>query len=169
LSKDPCSIFATKKQITYAYRKLALKYHPDRQVSLQDKHNCSSYFQQISNAYNLLVDYKKRMVYDVKHNIGSHNTYYYDEEYIVLKQKPGTIFRNLSCDLNSLEEQTFTYNSNQLRKDMIRMSQRHYNIKKSGRRKISKRKNTSVDDVSNINPHQVIGETLATIMCCGRL
>jgi DnaJ-class molecular chaperone len=51
---------ATPKQIKKAYRKLSLKYHPDKNKSK----NAQSMFVKVSNAYEVLSDEKKRQQYD---------------------------------------------------------------------------------------------------------
>lgn len=52
---------ATEQEIKRAYRKKALKYHPDK-----NNHNTESIklFQEISHAYEILMDEKKRKLYD---------------------------------------------------------------------------------------------------------
>lgn len=57
---------ATTTEIKKAYRKLAMKYHPDKQSSKteQDKKNAEDRFKEISQAYDILGDEKKRKSYD---------------------------------------------------------------------------------------------------------
>lgn len=55
---------ATPAQIKTAYRKLALQYHPDRQVTQTEKEQCSEVFVRIGDAYGILSDSHKRQDYD---------------------------------------------------------------------------------------------------------
>eukprot|EP00850_Spirogloea_muscicola_P000180 SM000001S04582 [mRNA] locus=s1:1038433:1041250:- [translate_table: standard] len=52
---------AGEEQIKRAYRKLALKYHPDKNP---DDAEASKRFTEISNAYEILSDKEKRQIYD---------------------------------------------------------------------------------------------------------
>lgn len=54
---------ATIQQIKKKYRSLALKYHPDR-VEEKDKAEAEKRFKEISEAYGVLSDPKKRKMYD---------------------------------------------------------------------------------------------------------
>ena len=52
---------ADEKQIKSAYRKLALKYHPDKNP---DDTEAEARFKEISEAYAVLSDQQKKMEYD---------------------------------------------------------------------------------------------------------
>jgi len=54
---------ATPQQIKKAYRSLALRYHPDR-VSEDKKAEAEKKFKEMSEAYGVLSDVKKRQMYD---------------------------------------------------------------------------------------------------------
>ncbi|XP_059171670.1 dnaJ homolog subfamily B member 6-A-like isoform X4 [Physella acuta] len=54
---------ATEQDIKKAYRRLALKWHPDKNP--ENKDEAKKKFQEISEAYDILSDKKKREVYDL--------------------------------------------------------------------------------------------------------
>ena len=54
---------ATKEQITKAYRKLVMKYHPDR-------HGDPEKFKAVQRAYDILGDYERRAKYDLTGDVG---------------------------------------------------------------------------------------------------
>jgi molecular chaperone DnaJ len=53
---------ASNDQIKSAYRKLAMKYHPDRNP--ENKHEAEERFRQATEAYSVLSDAQKRQIYD---------------------------------------------------------------------------------------------------------
>lgn len=55
---------ADSAQIRTAYRKAALKHHPDKQRTEEDKKSATVIFAKISNAYEILSDDEKRKQYD---------------------------------------------------------------------------------------------------------
>ena len=62
---------ATPEEIRKAYRKLALKWHPDKNPSNYDL--ASEKFKQISEAYEILADIKKRKEYDQNYDLSKFN------------------------------------------------------------------------------------------------
>ena len=57
---------ASEEEIKSAYRKMALKYHPDRYASAseQEKKAAEEKFKEINHAYEVLSDKNKRANYD---------------------------------------------------------------------------------------------------------
>mmetsp|Transcript_23121 Transcript_23121/g.54664 ORF Transcript_23121/g.54664 Transcript_23121/m.54664 type:complete len:317 (+) Transcript_23121:119-1069(+) len=55
---------ATESEVKKAYRKLALKHHPDKQNTEESRKQASEVFAKISNAYEILSDPQKRREYD---------------------------------------------------------------------------------------------------------
>ncbi len=78
---------ASKEEIKQAYRKLALKYHPDRNKSPDAEEK----FKKISEAYAVLSDDEKRRVYDM-----------YGHEGVAGKYTPEDIFKNVEFDLEDI-------------------------------------------------------------------
>jgi len=66
---------ASKEEIKKAYRKLALKYHPDRNKSPEAEEK----FKEISEAYAILSDEEKRMQYDRLGHEGISSRYTWDD------------------------------------------------------------------------------------------
>lgn len=57
---------ATEDDIRRSYKKLALRYHPDKQVnkSEEEKKEAENIFKLVAEAYEVLSDKKKRQIYD---------------------------------------------------------------------------------------------------------
>ena len=62
---------ATQEEIKRAYRRLALKYHPDRNPGDRE---AEEKFKEISEAYEVLSDPEKRAIYDAQGHAGLHQT-----------------------------------------------------------------------------------------------
>ena len=62
---------ATKDEIKNAYKKLAMKYHPDKNID--NKKEAEEKFKQVSEAYEVLSDDKKKYEYDNGRNIVLNN------------------------------------------------------------------------------------------------
>jgi len=56
---------ANKKQIKRAYKKQAMRWHPDKNQKSGDKEKATTKFQEIAEAYETLTDPKKRELYDL--------------------------------------------------------------------------------------------------------
>ena len=96
ISKD-----ASKSEIKKAYRKLALKYHPDKN---QDK-GAEEKFKEISEAYAVLYDDEKRKLYDQYGHAGIDQRF--SSEDIFRGADFGDIFSGMGFDLNDIFEQFF--------------------------------------------------------------
>jgi len=64
---------ANQNDIKKAYRKMALKYHPDKQTTEEDRQKATGIFVKISNAYEILSDSQKRQEYDMGKSTSNNN------------------------------------------------------------------------------------------------
>ncbi|EUD69566.1 DnaJ like subfamily B member 4 [Plasmodium inui San Antonio 1] len=77
---------ATEDDIKKAYRKLALKWHPDKHLDENDKNAAEEKFKTISEAYDVLSDPDKRKTYDlygeegIKGNTSGDDVNFFNEE-----------------------------------------------------------------------------------------
>lgn len=64
---------ATKDEIKEAFRKLAMKFHPDKhsQSSKSVRESATVKFKQVSEAYDVLIDDRKRADYNLRSGFGS--------------------------------------------------------------------------------------------------
>jgi molecular chaperone DnaJ len=88
---------ATEEEIKKVYRKLAMKYHPDRNPN--NKKDAEEKFKEISEAYAVLSDDEKRSRYDRFGHAGMEG---YTAEDIFRGADFGDIFRDLGFDFGDL-------------------------------------------------------------------
>lgn len=88
---------ASKQEIKKAYRKLALKYHPDRNKSTDAEEK----FKEISEAYAVLSDDEKRMQYDRLGHEGISGRYTWDD--IFRGADFDAIFRDMGFGLGGFD------------------------------------------------------------------
>ncbi len=82
---------ASKKEIKKAYRKLALKYHPDRNKAPDSEEK----FKEVSEAYAVLSDDEKRVQYDQFGHEGISGRYTWDDIFRGARTDFDSIFRDL--------------------------------------------------------------------------
>ena len=92
---------ADKKEIKKSYRKLALKYHPDKNPNKDAEEK----FKDISEAYAVLSDDEKRKMYDQYGHAGIDQSYTYED--IFKGADFGNIFRGMGFDFNDIFSQFF--------------------------------------------------------------
>lgn len=69
---------ATRDEIKEAFRNLAVKYHPDKhsQSSNTVRENATLRFKQVSEAYEILSDDRKRANYNIRYSAANNKNYY---------------------------------------------------------------------------------------------
>lgn len=92
---------ADKRDIKKAYRKLALKYHPDKNPSKDAEEK----FKEISEAYAVLSDEEKRQMYDQYGHAGIDQQY--SSEDIFRNADFGDIFHGMGFDFQDIFNQFF--------------------------------------------------------------
>lgn len=99
---------ASPEEIKKKYRKLALKYHPDRN---KDDKKAEEKFKQISEAYAVLSDKEKRQQYDSFGSEGFHQKF--SQEDIFRNFDLGSIFKEFGFDLGGFGGGGATFRTSQ--------------------------------------------------------
>ena len=89
---------STKEEIKKSYKKLAMKYHPDK--NMNNKEEAEKKFKEVAEAYEVLSDDKKKYEYDNGRNIVLNN------------QNPFDIFSHMFNDRNIFNNNEFNININ---------------------------------------------------------
>lgn len=92
---------ATQEEIKKAYRRLALKYHPDRNPGKDAEEK----FKEISEAYAVLSDPEKRRQYDLYGHEGIESQYSYDDLFRSVNFEE--LFRNFGFNFDDIFESFF--------------------------------------------------------------
>lgn len=109
-------------EIKKAYRKLAMKYHPDRNKG--DK-NAEAKFKDISEAYAVLSDKEKRKQYDMFGSEGFQNRF--SQEDIFRDFDFGSIFREFGFDGGDRGRNVFSHIFGGMGQDNFRGGSQHFN------------------------------------------
>lgn len=103
---------ATNEEIKTSYKKLALKYHPDR----NNEEDAEERFKQISNAYQVLSDPKKRLIYD---NSGK-TDFLFDDPFVLFQglfPKMPTEVLNIGCKIIKQIQDSDNFDINTIKQD----------------------------------------------------
>ena len=96
---------ADKDTIKNAYKKLALKYHPDKNI--ENKKEAEDKFKEISEAYEVLGDEQKKNNYDNGQNIIIHNHNPFDIFENIFKQQ----HHSFNIDISNLHNMNSNFSS----------------------------------------------------------
>ena len=95
---------SNKEEIKTAYKKLALKYHPDKNIN--NKKEAEGKFKEVSEAYEILSDEQKKNNYDNGQNIIIHNHNPFDIFENMFKQH-----HSFNIDISNLHNMNSNFSS----------------------------------------------------------
>ena len=99
---------ATKEEIKNAYKKLAMKYHPDKNIN--NKKEAEKKFKEVAEAYEVLSDNQKKNEYDNGRNI------------IINNQNPFDIFSDIFNNNKIFNNSGFNINVNNFSNTSVQTS-----------------------------------------------